>query len=73
MSESDCRTTIVLPVDLREQLVERAQAADRSISAEIRQAIREHISQPASSGAHPPSLGADSRRAALGVDNEEEQ
>ena len=51
MSESDCRTTVVLPVRLRDELVEHARAADRSLSAEIRVAVREHVTRPASSAA----------------------
>jgi hypothetical protein len=73
VSESDCRTTVVLPVDLRERLVERAQAADRSISAEIRVALREHVGQPASSAApdRHALAAAPGEDAALDVDEME--
>jgi len=43
MNASEHRTTVVLPADLRDRLLERAEAADRTLSAEIRVAIREHV------------------------------
>jgi hypothetical protein len=58
VNDSDHRTTVVLPADLREQLVERAQEADRTLSAEIRVAIREHVARPASSVAEEPARKA---------------
>lgn len=66
MNASDCRTTVVLPVDLRDQVAERAQAADRSISAEVRVALREHISRSTSSSPSATGLAHPASRA-LGV------
>jgi len=43
MNSDTQRTSILLPSDLHERLVAQAQAADRSLAAEIRQAVREHV------------------------------
>ena len=73
VNASEHRTTVVLPGELHERLVERARDADRSLSAEIRCAVRSYIAT--SSAAHPdPSLRADHRVcAALDADDKEER
>jgi hypothetical protein len=37
------RTSVVLPHDLRQQIIELARAEDRSVSAQIRLALREYV------------------------------
>jgi len=69
VNASEHRTTVVLPGELHERLVEQAEAADRSLSAEVRVAVREHLERSTSSSAsargvrRPPvqlaELGAD--------------
>jgi len=53
MNESE-KVSAVLPTDLHTQLVERAREEDRSISAQLRVAVREHVrNEPANSAANP--------------------
>jgi len=54
MSDSE-KISAVLPTDLYSRLVDRAQEADRSVSAELRVAIREHVAaQPANGTEREP-------------------
>lgn len=47
MNESE-KVSAVLPTDLHSRLVERAREEDRSVSAQLRVAVREHVEpQPA--------------------------
>lgn len=43
----DWRRTLVLPVEIKQSLTELAQARDRSVAAEIRVALREHVGRHA--------------------------
>lgn len=38
------RTTFLLPAELHDRLATRAREAERTVSAEIRVAVREHVS-----------------------------
>lgn len=65
VSATDCRTTIVLPLELRDELADLSRASERSLSAEIRVAVREHVSR--STSRSPSDDGVQARRPALGV------
>ncbi len=53
MNESE-KVSAVIPTDLLARLVDRAREADRSVSAELRVAIREHVAaQPANGQPEP--------------------
>ncbi|MBA2641521.1 MAG: ribbon-helix-helix protein, CopG family [Actinobacteria bacterium] len=52
MNESE-KISAVIPADLLERLVVRAREADRSVSAEVRQAIRAYVAQPANGEREP--------------------
>ena len=55
MNESE-KVSAVLPLDLHSRLVERAREEDRSVSAQLRIAVREHVEpQPANGKAEPVS------------------
>lgn len=45
--EHDWRRTLDLPAELREPLAELAERAERSVAAEIRVALREHVERAA--------------------------
>jgi len=48
------KISAAIPSDLHSRLVDRAREADRSVSAELRVAIREHVdAQPANAQRHP--------------------
>jgi len=48
MQTATKRTTVMLPADLHGRLSEQAREAERSLAAEIRLAVREHVrSEPA--------------------------
>jgi len=53
------KISAVVPTDLLARLVDRAREADRSVSAELRVAIREHVAaQPANAQTHPTTKEA---------------
>jgi len=55
MNESE-KVSAVLPTDLHSRLVERAREEDRSVSAQLRVAVREHVEpQPANGKREPVS------------------
>jgi len=43
MQTATKRTTVMLPADLHGRLSEQAREAERSLAAEIRLAVREHV------------------------------
>jgi len=54
MNESE-KVSAVLPTDLHSRLVERAREEDRSVSAQLRVAVREHVEpQPANGTERKP-------------------
>ena len=53
MNESE-RISAVVPADLLARLVDRAREADRSVSAELRVAIREHVDAQPANGKREP-------------------
>ncbi len=58
MSDSE-KISAVIPTDLLARLVDRAREADRSVSAELRVAIREHVdAQPVNAQTHPTTKEA---------------
>ncbi len=48
------KISAVVPTDLHSRLVDRAREADRSVSAEVRVAIREHIAAQPVNGKREP-------------------
>ena len=48
------KVSAVLPTDLHSRLVDRAREADRSVSAELRVAIREHVDAQPANGKREP-------------------
>ena len=58
MNESE-KVSAVLPTDLHTRLVERAREEDRSVSAQLRVAVREHVrNEPANAQRHPTTKEA---------------
>ncbi len=53
MNESE-KVSAVLPTDLHTQLVERAREEDRSVSAQLRVAVREHVEPQPANGKREP-------------------
>ncbi len=53
MNESE-KVSAVLPTDLHSRLVERAREEDRSISAQLRVAVREHVEPQPANGKREP-------------------
>ncbi len=53
MSDSE-KISAVIPTDLLARLVDRAREADRSVSAELRVAIREHVAAQPANGKREP-------------------
>ncbi len=53
------KISAAIPTELHSRLVDRAREADRSVSAELRVAIREHVdAQPANAQTHPTTKKA---------------
>ncbi len=52
MSDSE-KISAVLPTDLHSRLVERAREEDRSVSAQLRVAVREHVEAQPANGTEP--------------------
>ncbi len=52
MSDSE-KISAVIPTDLHSRLVDQAREADRSVSAELRVAIREHVAAQPANGTKP--------------------
>jgi len=52
MNESE-KVSAVLPTDLHSRLVERAREEDRSVSAQLRVAVREHVEPQPANGTEP--------------------
>lgn len=49
------RTSVMLPVELHDRLTAQAREAERSLAAEIRVAVREHVrNEPANSAVPHP-------------------
>ncbi len=48
------KISAVIPSDLLSRLVDRAREADRSVSAELRVAIREHVDAQPANGKREP-------------------
>jgi len=48
------KISAVVPTDLHSRLVDRAREADRSVSAELRVAIREHVEPQPVNGKREP-------------------
>ena len=46
MDDSSTHLSVIVPAELRRQLEQLAHASDRTISAEARRAIAEHVSSP---------------------------
>jgi len=58
MNESE-KVSAVLPTDLHTRLVERAREEDRSVSAQLRVAVREHVrNELANAQRHPTTKEA---------------
>ena len=53
MNESE-KVSAVLPTDLHSRLVERAREEDRSVSAQLRCAVREHVAAQPANGKREP-------------------
>ena len=53
MNESE-KVSAVLPTDLHTRLVERAREEDRSVSAQLRVAVREHVEAQPANGKREP-------------------
>ena len=52
------KISAVIPSDLLSRLVDRAREADRSVSAEVRVAIREHVDAQPENAQHPTTKEA---------------
>ena len=48
------KISAAIPTDLHSRLVDRAREADRSVSAELRVAIREHVDAQPTNGKREP-------------------
>ncbi len=53
MNQSE-KVSAVLPTDLHSRLVERAREEDRSVSAQLRVAVREHVDAQPENGQREP-------------------
>jgi len=54
VNESSEKISAVLPTDLHSRLVERAREEDRSVSAELRVAVRKHVEPQPANGKREP-------------------
>ena len=73
MNESSEKISAVLPTDLHSRLVEQAREADRSLSAEIRCAVRSYITTSSSPSVSERSVPGDHPLGELDAETEEER